>query len=341
MMRRLLLINLLLLGITLALADDSKLDTLFEDLDITPGMVDKLGSDDKAVVTATISEVLRKHLAKKDISLGISPEEARFSQNLANKCQDQTSCGCRVESRGVQVYAAIKRSSSFSTSNKLFEDAGIFLEAMLDAEVGAFGDIRGKFNIRYIRDIKLRKKRSPGWGKKFKKSFKKRGKRFKKSFKKVWKKVVKNPIKKINRELIERPIKNLKCARLVRKTVGFNLVSTGVVKIGIRLSVGNMSFTEADGGMLLSFVPNFDIVGQIDSWNLDQVKASKCVERLAGLKVLSYCGFLEKKARNEIEKNMKKIQTVKLPAVIEKLERKLKAKIGKAVSILIPLEFTG
>eukprot|EP00092_Neocalanus_flemingeri_P028733 GFUD01031196.1.p1 GENE.GFUD01031196.1~~GFUD01031196.1.p1 ORF type:complete len:331 (-),score=95.63 GFUD01031196.1:779-1771(-) len=330
MMRRLLLINLLLLGITLALAGDSRLDTLFEDLDITPGMVDKLGSDDKAVVTATIAEVLRKHLAKKDISLGISPEEARFSQNLANKCQDQTSCGCRVESRGVQVYAAIKRSSSFSTSNKLFEDAGIFLEAMVDAEVGAYGDIRGKFNIRDIRDIKFRKKRSPGWGKKFKKSFKK-----------VWKKVVKNPIKKINRELIERPIKKLKCARLVRKTVGFNLVSTGVVKIGIRLSVGNMSFTEADGGMLLSFVPNFDIVGQIDSWNLDQVKASKCVERLAGLKVLSYCGFLEKKARNEIEKNMKKIQTVKLPAVIEKLERKLKAKIGKAVSILIPLEFTG
>ena len=115
-----------------------------------------------------------------------------------------------------------------------------------------------------------RVKRSPGW------------------FKKVWvskvnslhfllltflfpKNVVRNPIKKINRELIERPIKKLKCMRLVRKTVGFNLVSNGVVKVGISLSLGNLSITEAHGGMLLSFVPTFHIVGQVVSWNLDQV----------------------------------------------------------------------
>ena len=71
------------------------------------------------------------------------------------------------------------------------------------------------------------------------------------------------------------------------------------------------------------------------------MQASKCVERLAGLKVLSYCGFLERRARKEIEKNMKKIQTVKLPEVIKKLEGKLKAKIGETVSVLIPMEFAG
>ena len=59
--------------------------------------------------------------------------------------------------------------------------------------------------------------------------------------------------------------------RLVRKTVGFNLVSNGVVKMEISLSLGNLSLTEADGGMLLSFLPTFDIVGQVVSWNLDQV----------------------------------------------------------------------
>ena len=125
---------------------------------------------------------------------------------------------------------------------------------------------------------KLRKKRSPGFKK-----------RFKKYFKKVWvgfiffilldndtyfdikKNVVKNPIKKINRELIERPIKKLKCARLVRKTIGFKMVSTGVVKLGISLRLDNTSFTDAEGGMILSFVPTFHILGQVQSWNLDQV----------------------------------------------------------------------
>ena len=59
---------------------------------------------------------------------------------------------------------------------------------------------------------------------------------------------------------------------MIRKTVGFNLVSTGVVKLGISLSLGDVSFTEAEGGMVLSFVPTFDILGQVVSWNLDQVR---------------------------------------------------------------------
>merc|ERR1712098_945567 len=113
---------------------------------------------------------------------------------------------------------------------------------------GASGNIRVKGNIMELKNIyklkekveeKLRKKRSPGFGKKFKKSFKK-----------AWKQVVKKPIKKIKKELIERPLKKLKCVRLVRKTIGFSLVSTGLVKLGINLSLGDVSFTEAEGGML-------------------------------------------------------------------------------------------
>eukprot|EP00091_Calanus_sinicus_P018789 TRINITY_DN4403_c0_g1_i1.p1 TRINITY_DN4403_c0_g1~~TRINITY_DN4403_c0_g1_i1.p1 ORF type:complete len:116 (-),score=45.70 TRINITY_DN4403_c0_g1_i1:275-622(-) len=91
--------------------------------------------------------------------------------------------------------------------------------------------------------------------------------------------------------------------------------------------------------MLLSFEPTFDIVGQIVSWNLDQLEASKCVEKIAGLKLISYCGYLERKGRKKIEENMRKIQNVKLPAVMDKLEKKLKTKFGKTVSLHLPLEF--
>jgi len=337
MVRTVVLHLFLLLSSIDALGDDdsslhqtSKIENWLENLDITPDIFDKLTSGDKTVVTATAIEVLKNQLQKKGISLSLSPEEARFSQSLPNQCQDQTSCGCRVESRDVQVYAAIKRSSSFSSTNGLFEESGIFLEAQIDAEIGANGNIRAKGNIRDLKDIKGRKKRSPGWGKKFRKSFKK-----------VWKKVVKNPVKKINRELIERPLKKLKCTRLVRKTVGFNLVSTGVVKLGISLSLGNVSFTEAEGGMVLSFVPTFDILGQVVSWNLDQLEASKCVERIMGLKLISYCGYLERKARKKVEEGMRKVQHVKIPAVVEKLNKKLKTKIGETVRVFVPMEFGG
>ena len=46
-------------------------------------------------------------------------------------------------------------------------------EVLVDAEVGAVGDIKCEFKIRDLKDIKFRKKRSPGFGKRFKKSFKK------------------------------------------------------------------------------------------------------------------------------------------------------------------------
>jgi len=106
---------------------NTKLDNWLEKLDITPDIVEKLASDNKTVVTATAIAVLKNQLQKKGISLSLSPEEARFSQSLPNQCQDETSCGCRAESRDIQVFAGIKRTSSFSSTNHLFEESGIFL----------------------------------------------------------------------------------------------------------------------------------------------------------------------------------------------------------------------
>ena len=62
------------------------------------------------------------------------------------------------------------------------------------------------------------------------------------------------------------------------------MVSTGVVKLGISLSLGDVSFTEAEGGMVLSFVPTFDILGQVVSWNLDQVMICLILIQLIDIK---------------------------------------------------------
>merc|ERR1712126_241356 len=169
------------------------------------------------------------------------------------------------------------KTSNFCQSNTLQSAACSY---MINAGIGAAGK---------------RKKRSPGIGK-----------RFKKAFKKTWKQVVKNPIKKINRELIERPIEKLKCARLVRKTIGMNLRSSGTVKIGINLGLQNLDFVQDEDSITLSFTPSFNIIGQIVSWNLD-----------------------ERKARKKIEESMRRTQDVKLPAVIQKVEKKLQTKIGQ------------
>jgi len=338
------LVTYLILGVSLSCAEDFSLDKALTKLDITPDVFEKLVNGSRTVKRDTITNLLKKQLNKQGLILDVTPAEVRLSQNLPNQCQDTTSCGCRVESRDVQVFAAIQRTSNLTTSGKAFEDAGIIIEAIIDAELGASGNIRAKGNLRDLKDIKLRKEvLAQGMSKLASKLRKKRspgfGKRFKKAFKKTWKQVVKNPIKKINRELIERPIKKIKCARLVRKTIGFNLRSTGVIKLGIRINLGDITIDETDEGLTLSVTPSFDIIGKILSWNLDEVTASKCVERIAGLKLISYCGYLERKARKKIEESMQKVQNVKLPAVVQKLERKLQMKAGKTISVKIPLNF--
>jgi len=129
------------------------------------------------VVQMTIIDIVRNRLGQKGISLSITPTEARFSQSLPNECQDSTKCGCRVETRDMNIFAAIKKTSALTSHNRLFDDNGIILEAIIDAEIGATGNIRAKGTLRDLGDIRVRKKRSPGFGK-----------RLKKAAKKVWKK---------------------------------------------------------------------------------------------------------------------------------------------------------
>ena len=101
--------------------------TLFQATLVQAGTEYKLDEAETAFVTATIADVLREHIDKEGISFDISPEEARFSEAVPNKCQDQTKCGCRVESRNVQIFAAITSSSVFSANKQLFQDEGIIL----------------------------------------------------------------------------------------------------------------------------------------------------------------------------------------------------------------------
>ena len=136
-------------------------------------------------LSLAITHLLKKQLHKQGLILDVTPAEVRLSENLPNQCQDTTSCGCRGESRDIKVFAAVQRTSNLTTSGKTFEDAGLiigkshslntsishnnFSEAIIDAELGASGNIRAKGSHRDLKDIKQRKKRRPRFGKRKKK----------------------------------------------------------------------------------------------------------------------------------------------------------------------------
>ena len=121
------LVTYLILGVSLSCAEDFSLDKALTKLDITPDVFEKLVNGSRTVKRDTITNLLKKQLNKQGLILDVTPAEVRLSQNLPNQCQDTTSCGCRVESRDVQVFAAIQRTSNLTTSGKAFEDAGIII----------------------------------------------------------------------------------------------------------------------------------------------------------------------------------------------------------------------
>ena len=117
----------LILGVTLVTAEELSVDTLFSKLKISPTNVKKLGSSNETVATETMAELIKEQLGKKELTLDVSPSELMLSQTLPNACQDITSCGCGAESRNVQAYATIQKTSQLTSSSRLITDSRIFL----------------------------------------------------------------------------------------------------------------------------------------------------------------------------------------------------------------------
>ena len=139
------------------------------------------------------------------------------------------------------------------------------------AEVGAIGELRAKLNLNDL----TRKKRSP-WG------FDDLNvviNQIEKTVNTVTKEVPKVFEEPLN--ILDKTVKDVKkeveCGKLLEQTSKINLVSTGVVKMGIILNLVNTTFSVTTQGLLLSFIPTFHIVGQVVSWNLDQVSRTRFV----------------------------------------------------------------
>merc|ERR1719228_811088 len=364
-------VSLSVLCSILVVVSGGSIEDMLSDLNLTPDLVSQLLSRNSTAVRNVLAELLRNHLSKTGISLTVTPQEVRFSQDMANQCQSSHRCGCEAETRDINMWASIIGTPSFSAGHHKFQDqASIFLELGADAVMGVTGNVRGRL---YTKHLGRRKKRSPGLGhkswavwntkkttqtnlsanviytgqemrgqrRKRSPGWKKWRRRVSKAVRKVTRPVIR-PVEKVVKAVVVKPLeKVLPCARLVRKTVGFDLATKGTVKMGVGLSINNLNVSDSPQGIRVSFDPSFSLVGQIINWELTKVEADKCTEKLLGVKLISYCGFLERRAKKEIEEKMAKLQELKLPGVIRKVEDKLQAKIGQTVSVVIPMDLGG
>merc|ERR1712187_143944 len=110
---------------------------------------------------------------------------------------------------------------------------------------------------------------------------------------------------------------------------------TGAVGLGLNATCSQARIERATTGKGFDLVFTFkvDHVGVVlPAWQTS-IDASDCKIEFLGIKVGSYCGMVERKARDSIAQAVLKVQTVSAPAISARLEQIIQTKIGSEVRI--------
>lgn len=129
------------------------------------------------------------------------------------------------------------------------------------------------------------------------------------------------------------------CEHLGRKTVGVDVLSHGIVGLGLNFTASNAHVEKSPNSTGYDLVFNFecDSVALVLSWNVEEVKANNCKLKILDVEILSYCGLIEKaikKGVNTLSQNAVKIVS---PAIAKKVEIALNTLIGGVVRIPLKL----
>ena len=105
------------------------------------------------------------------------------------------------------------------------------------------------------------------------------------------------------------------------------------------VSHNSFFFFSSSLGALFDLVFNFhaDVVGMVLSWQVIDVKASKCSIKILGIKIISFCGVIEKALKKGINELSAGALKILVPQLTAKLENAINTKVGSVVRIPIKL----
>jgi len=123
-----------------------------------------------------------------------------------------------------------------------------------------------------------------------------------------------------------------KCRRLFRDTLDISLSTSGKVDIQVGLEAKNVRYIEEENQLLMKF--NLDLVlkGRPHGWNVDNLDVSDCDIKLGGrIKIGSYCSIIRGLLKSAVQQYLDKWTTFEAPKLVEKVEAKLKKKVGEEI----------
>ena len=129
-----------------------------------------------------------------------------------------------------------------------------------------------------------------------------------------------------------------KCRKIGRDTLGIDLKTSGKAILAVALEATDIEIhpdLENIKGRL-----NLNILGRLENWNVDDLDVSKCQVKLFNrVKIGSYCSLAKNIIKKSLQHYINTWTQFEAPKVIEKLERKMKSRIGD--EIVIPLNGGG
>jgi len=129
-----------------------------------------------------------------------------------------------------------------------------------------------------------------------------------------------------------------KCRKIGRDTLGIDLKTSGKAVLAVALEATDIKIDpnlENIKGKL-----NLNILGSLENWNVDDLDVSKCQVKLFNrVKIGSYCSAARDIIKRSLQNYINTWTQFEAPKVIEKLEKKMKSKIGD--EIVIPLNGGG
>ena len=126
------------------------------------------------------------------------------------------------------------------------------------------------------------------------------------------------------------------CPQIARDTLNLKLHAHGQNLIAASLDLQNLKIAKVNGTWSIVFNLKFSLKGTSLQWKMDDVNVQHgCTLKVLGIKILSVCGWVERKVREKANELKNKISNVYASNLVHRIEAAFQSKIGDTV--VIPL----
>mgnify|MGYP006104201537 CR=1 FL=1 len=128
------------------------------------------------------------------------------------------------------------------------------------------------------------------------------------------------------------------CTRIASTHTTISVGADGKTLLASKLALTKVHVGMANGSLALIGNLNFTIDGKEIDWDVAAVTASgNCKIEVLGITLVSICGWLAGEIKSHLQPMVKQITQVTAPAVLERIQDKVQAKIGEQLVIPIKL----